>query len=118
MATPSELFDGNEGQLFDLLSTHPAVLVHLDAPWNSPARENRLKVETLRDACCPDVHVVTMDIDVPKNGEFAANLGVLQIPFFAYYVDGEHLASEPGLGTGKAVLRRLQEAQASIPWYW
>ncbi len=118
MAFSPTPFDCNADNLFDVLSTHPAVLVHVDATWNGPFQTNRVKLEKLRNICCRRVHIVRMDVDDPRNRDLLARLKLLNVPFFSLYVDGELRATQTGMGDAKSLEKSLRAAEASIPWYW
>jgi len=104
--------------LFEVVSTNPAVVIHFDAPWNSPSSETRRHLKVIRDQCCPKVHLVSMNIDDPKNWDLATKLKIVSVPVFSVHVDGELTGILRGFQAPPSLRQLLQQAEATIPWYW
>lgn len=95
----------------EVLGSPLPVLLDCWAPWCGPCRMVALVIEDLATAWAGTVKVAKLNVD--KNPETAARLGIQSIPALVLFrngqVIGEMIGAAPRSRIEAAVLRRLRE---------
>lgn len=84
------------------LQDHRCVMIHFHAIWNGVDHELRKNLpQTLHPQWRGRVAFATFDADPPEHREICRELGILNLPFLAFYRDGELFETRTGnIGTG------------------
>ena len=93
-----------------LASIHPTMVVHAWAAWNREDGWLDRSLESLQRDPGVRIQFYGIDIDQPENFDWAAQLGIIQVPSLVIYTEGElrgMVAGHRSLGELRRILDPL-----------
>lgn len=93
----------------DLLNSSPLVLIDFHATWCGPCKMLSPIVARVAKKAGPDVKVVKIDVD--KNQNIAATLGIRGVPTLILYKNGQQVWRQSGVLQERDLLQVIQQYQ-------